>query len=1365
MQILKYGEIARYFTSEDLEQNEVVSLTNKFENEDITSSICNGEIHQQGTRVSLEVTRTGSTEVVSTTKYLNYVIITLNTNNASKSYLNKELTFKCKTHLLDFISDYDLVVIGNDEHRSWSLVSINNGRFEFYDNDDLNNITNTFHSSAAYQKDEWTEFKILSAFDSTDNVYRYNILINGTVVAHNITGKKLDDSTYDDSSLDDSLMLFNVDPLKTVTASRNNVIFKDIVLCRQYEKRLKTPEVKISHTRSGNYFKLQAEIKIDPYIIEANLDETGKGYTCQWEGSDSSGEVLNVPVSSVEDYAVKKITVIDAAGQACEVYYVLDNFNTQVNKVTSYGWCTTGETGKSIQFKAGEYTPFKVFRYVVVDSFGKSFYGSYYYENLTADEDKIFKLEWNTGENTKSITPVLNGEYNTYSCTAYSSSGDTITDSYAVSNFTDLSNNQITSYVWSDGETGNSIDVPINGEISSYWCTVFDSYDNSCRGYYIIENFEEPSYENQVMSYQWNNGETTQSIITDILDINDQYGVFTCTIADRFGNRVTDSYVIDNFEAPSENAIDSYLWNNGDTSQSIDVNMSSIINDYDIFSCTVFDKWGNECKGHYILSNVDEPENTKIKAFTWNTGELTKSITVDKSNIDEYQTYYCWTQDNFLRLCTDSVVVENFKPITNEISDYIWNTGGTNQYIDVDISDVDEYRVYSCTARDKYGKLTTDSALVCNFKQPSTEITSYSWSTGETAQTIDIDVSNINEYQTYYCTVSNDSGKLATDSIVLTNFHEPHSEIVSYSWNTNDTTQSIDVDISNIDEYKTYYCTATDNEGNLVTDATVITNFHEPHNSIVSYTWNNGAVTETVDIDKSKIDGYQTFYCYVVDEYGNSATDQIVIDNAIPANNGIGYYSWSTGESTQSIDVDLNNIDEYGIFYCTGYTAYDSSVCVTDTTVVTNFKPIVNEITQYRWDDGTLGQTLDVNVSSIDDCRVCSCEATDMYNNTVTDQSVVLKPFNPDLSMTYNWSTGDSTQSITVNLDDVDEYNTYYCTATILGQYSVTDQYVVENFAEIHNDTLLYVWNTGVVAKSIDVDVDSIDSYQVYSCEAITDTGVVTDQYVVTNFKEPHSEIDSYQWDTGETTQSIIVDTSSYSVPELISCTIEDTEGYTTTGFVTVASEATIYTYEWRKGDDTLSLTHDVNVSKNGIYTAIVTNEVGRSVSKDIELTGLGLHPVVDIITDPANIEAGGTMNLKADATDPDGTIVSYKWYKQDNDGTRTLLSEEDSIDVTPASDNEVYVVEVTDDDGYTEENSVTITFIDYSEVLHYSYMGQTYIIPLYAVYKPDSINIRKNGKDYYACYVDEDDPDASDIHVKINNDVKRLKRDNSSNS
>ena len=728
-----------------------------------------------------------------------------------------------------------------------------------------------------------------------------------------------------------------------------------------------------------------------------------------------------------------------------------------------------------------------------------------------------------------------------------------------------------------------------------------------------------------VDSYAWNTGQTTASI-TVSPDVTTTY---TVTGTDASGGTTTDDVTVfvntlpnanagdDTAICEGENTIlsasggDTYLWSTGQTTQSINVSP----NNTTIYTVTVTQNGCEAIDDVLVTVNaiptanagndvtINEGDSVVLTAtgggtYLWNTGETTQSITVNPN----VQTTYSVTV--YLNGCES----------TDDVTVFVNASVNADAGEDVTICE-GENTILTATGGD-----------------------SYLWSTGEITQSITV---NPIMDTTYAVTVSNDFSEDTDDVVVFVNptpIANAGEDVAicegetitltasgggSYMWNTGETTSSIDVSPN---ETTTYSVTVTENNCESTDDITVTVNpipvanagsdtmimFGDSITLTASgggtYLWSTGQMTQSITVTPVVTTTYTVLVtlngCQDEDEITITVSDEVVADagedeiicegeSVVLTASGGNFYVWNTGETTQSITVNPNEDTTYTVTAIIG-NASDSD----DVTVFVNPVPIANagnnvEISEgesttlmasggdsYEWSTGETTQSIIVSPTLTTTYTVFvylnGCEDFDEVTVTVGDtvnadagedvticegESTTLTAFGGD---SYEWSTGETTQSITVNPNE----NTTYTVTAFIGNAFGSDEITVfvnpipianagENI-EINQGasaTLTasggdsYEWSTGETTQSIIVSPIVTTTYTVFvnlnGCEDFDEVTVTVSESVNANAGEDVAICEgsstvltatggvNYLWNTGETTQSITVSpiaTSNYTV-------------------------------------------------------------------------------------------------------------------------------------------------------------------------------------------------------------------------------------------
>jgi hypothetical protein len=869
---------------------------------------------------------------------------------------------------------------------------------------------------------------------------------------------------------------------------------------------------------------------------------------------------------------------------------------------------------------------------------------------------------WSTGETTSSITvgPLSN---QTYSVTVTSTEGCIATDDVSVDVGADLvatidaSANPIcigqttqlsagggTTFLWSTGETTATINVsPVVA--TTYDVTVSDA--TGCSGTaqvtITINAGPEPELGNgfgicdgesaslstslAYASYSWSTGETTQSITIS------STGVYTITVTDANGCTGTDDINIYQNSAPPANAGTdqticdggvttltatggvSYLWDSGATNQTISVAPVATTT----YSVTVTD--ANGCTaaddvtvtvGSELIPTIDASSNplcygetAQLSAgggtiYNWSTGDVLPSIYVSPITTTTYTVTVsdgagCSGEADItitinpaptpdlgadISLCQgESATLQT----TETYQGYLWSNGNTNSSLNVSTAGS-----YSVTITDANGCTGSDIVEIAVNSLPDanagmdqticigSSVTlsasggdSYQWNTGENQQSIIVFPTTT----TSYTVTVTENGCSSTDNVVIT---------VNDGLDANITTAMPDICIG---------------------DSTVLI-----ANGGTSFLWSTGETTQTITVAPS---GTVVYSVTVSDDVCEGEADiQVTVADSIsiaisPAticegetatiyvSNG-GTYEWSTGETTQSIDVTPSSTTTYYVTVTEDNCSNSTSATVTVNSLPTADAGEDQAICEgesadlfavggsiYEWSTGAMTSDITVTPSS---SLVYSVTITENGCSAVDDVMVTVNPA-PDAEAgddvvicqgdstvlqasggsDYEWSTGDNVSAVYVSPSN-DMY--YYVTVSQNGCSASDSIYVSIDLPPVistspdaticaGNTAVLsvygaesYLWSTGqtdsVINVSPNVSMDFIVEGSSGECSAIDTIHVEVDGGITPVVTASLAEIctsqstlltasggDTYLWNTGATTDTISVSpnvTTTYSV-------------------------------------------------------------------------------------------------------------------------------------------------------------------------------------------------------------------------------------------
>ena len=773
-------------------------------------------------------------------------------------------------------------------------------------------------------------------------------------------------------------------------------------------------------------------------------------------------------------------------------------------------------------------------------------------------------------------------------------------------------------------------------------------------------------------AYLWSTGETTQIIIVDPL-VDTDYSVTVtdeigCTNSDVVNVEVNEilttvSNVVPGTICLGESTIlvttpsggqapYSYQWDND-----IPIGPGSIVNitptESTTYTVTITD--ANGCSNTDMLSVIVMPSNTPtitgnlmicdggstildagtFDSYAWSTGETTQTITVNPTmntdysvtvsndtgcnNVDVVTVILISIPDitiaGDLHICNGESTTLDAGVLGDGIFDtYLWNTGETTPTIEVNpTSDTD----YSVTANGISGcsvtamvtlivnpsptPTITGNLSLCDGESTTLDVGSYSsylWSTGETTQTITVNPSTDTDYSV---TVIDGNGCRNTDMVTLTVSPFPSPIITG------------DLII----------CSGE----STILDAGVFS----------SYLWSTGETTQTISVSPTSDTDYSVTVsnvngCENTDMvsvmlngmFSPSITGNLTICNGESATLDAGVFSsylWSTGETTQTITVSPTSDTDYSV--------------------------MVNELSGC---DNTDMVTLIVN--QLPSLNITGSQAICIGESTTLDAGNF---------STYLWSTGETTQTITVNPTMDRDYSVSVIdangcrnsdmvsvtinplpTPTITGDFSICNG---ESTILDAGDYSSYTWSTGDNTQAIDVNPMNDTSYEV----------TVTDFNGCTAFA------------------NATVETNQISTPIIIGSTILCENESTTLSMSEVYNS-----YLWSDG----STESQIEVTQAGNYEVTVMNLDGCTRTASVEVFDQTNSDVQITQSDPLCL--GATISLISQEG-----FAAYLWSNGSTEG------------VIEVAESGMYTVSVTTDDGCSGTGNIEV--ID-SEVI-YSFM------------------------------------------------------------
>jgi hypothetical protein len=514
---------------------------------------------------------------------------------------------------------------------------------------------------------------------------------------------------------------------------------------------------------------------------------------------------------------------------------------------------------------------------------------------------------------------------------------------------------------------------------------------------------------------------------------------------------------------------------------------------------------------------------------------------------------------------------------------------------------------------------------------------------------------------------------------------------VSYVWNTGATTATISV---NPTSTTTYSVTGTHGDGSTSTDSVTVNvnaiptadagqdaTICEGDSRVLtasggtSYLWNTGQTSQNITVSPNA----DTTYSVTVFQNGCEDSDSVTVNvNPLPtADAGLDVsmlvgenvtlnatggqtYLWDTGETTSTIIVSPPITTTYSV------TVFQDGCQDTDSVTVT----VEEEVIANAGDDVTIceGDTTTLTASGGSDY---------LWNTGETTQNITV---NPVIDTTYSVTVSSGNSS---DQDDVTVFVNPMPNVDAGNDVSINDG---ESTTLTATGTGTFEWSTGETTASITVSPTQTTTYTVIislnGCENFDEVIVTVNGVANANAGEDTSICDgsetiltatggdSYIWNTGETTQSITVSptaTSTYTVIVSIDNS-SDTDDVTVfvnpNPDVQVSSDTTILegefitisasgadTYEWSNGATLPNIAVSPSVTTIYAVTGFInecfdTKEVTVSVVDQVQANA----------GEDEAICLGDSILLSASGGD------SYVWSTGETTQEITVTPEEDTM-------------------------------------------------------------------------------------------------------
>lgn len=725
------------------------------------------------------------------------------------------------------------------------------------------------------------------------------------------------------------------------------------------------------------------------------------------------------------------------------------------------------------------------------------------------------------------------------------------------------------SYLWSTGQTSNSIDVTTSG---IYWL-------RTSIGQCIEVDTIEVTFEESPII---NLGPNTSGCQGDSLVLNATY-----------------------------NTLSTYLWQDGSTNSSYTSHSSELIwVEVTLGNCSFRDtiiytinpypiiNLGSDfvgCEGDLVSLNISENNAT----YLWSTGDTTQQISptssglyigqVTKNNctsIDSIQVTFnevpIVNLGNPVHICEGDSIT--FNAFYNSASTYLWHDGSTSSTYTTSNSETIwvEINLANCSF--------TDTVSVTSFEYPVLDLgldqiecvgdtvilsvtennADYNWSSGDTTQTIQVTQTGI------YTVEVSKNGCSISDTVNVTFNPIPQINLGS----------------------NTSLC-----QGDSIT-------FNAYYNANATYLWHNGSTNSSYTSFNSELIFVTVFLdnCSFTDTVANTVFEYPIINlgndievcEDIPVflevtENGARYL-WNTGDTTQSIqamssgeyrvEVEKNN--------CVSFDTInvllkdipeinlggDTAICETESIT---FDAFYSSNTTYLWHDGSTGST---------------------YTGTQTEFI--------EVELTLNGCTFNESLLLTVNpipeisLDQIYEI----CegdSIEINGFYSNSATYLWSTLSTNSSETFTQEGNYSITVtdKNCEFSADFKVVVHENPDTNLNDIGICQGESVAVNAYD--ESLIGYQWSTGETGPAIEISEEKWYWVDLqnVNCTIRDSFYLTVqnapqfylpsdtfmceTEQLYLSVEAEDAQILWSTG----ATTKNILIEELGIYTVEVTNACG----------------------------------------------------------------------------------------------------------------------------------------------------------------------------
>lgn len=485
-------------------------------------------------------------------------------------------------------------------------------------------------------------------------------------------------------------------------------------------------------------------------------------------------------------------------------------------------------------------------------------------------------------------------------------------------------------------------------------------------------------------------------------------------------------------------------------------------------------------------------------------------------------------------------------------------------------------------------------------------------------------------------------------------------------------------------------------------------------NSATIHPTTSGQYTVTGTITGGGCAGYATAYVVVnplpnVNIAGGSNIVCTGTNTNLTAS-GANSYVWSTGATTASINVPTNNNGIFTYSVTGTSSAGCSNTSTTTVTVLDNPGVTLNgpssicngsEATitasgadSYIWNTGATGPTLTITTGgtySVTGSSSSGCNSTASWtvqgkttpSVTINGPSLICGNNTATLTAssnlpgaTYQWNTGETTNSITV------QYPGFYTVTVLLNGCENTLTHIVTSIAAPEPPTVTNGYHCG--NGSVTLTASSMEGTNCvwYASSTSLDVLATGNSYTTPYLSTSNTYYVSAQNETGCVSDRVPVTANIYVLPGTPVVSSFSNCGETD---VTLTATATNPVYWYSDAQGTNIISSSQHVTETTTFYAATINENCRSAIVPLTVT-INPLPIAPIVTDLEPICSNSNVNVTLTATPAVGTNV--KWYNSN----MNYVGQGNTYQAKNISNSTVFYATAYNSDCESEPVAVTIT-------------------------------------------------------------------------